>query len=134
MTDPVQNRSMVGIAKVRLADKEVDFFALGTTSRLQSISLAPGGTTAYGLSSEIGHYEFWEIDLVERRLAGRHTFAGRPRMGIQASADREKLYVYVAGNTIDVYDVNTFERVRTIEFDEDMTLGNVVVIPGSAGR
>jgi hypothetical protein len=132
MTDPVQNRSMLGIAEVRLAEKEVDFFALGTTGRLQSISLAPGGTTAYGLSSEIGHYEFWEIDLVGRHLARRQTFPGRPRMGIQASADGRKLYVHVAGNTIDVYDVSTFERVRTIEFDEDMTLGNVVVIPGRA--
>jgi hypothetical protein len=48
------------------------------------------------------------------------------------SADGDKLYVYVAGNTIDVYDAGSFELMRTIEFDEDMTLGNVVVIPGSA--
>jgi hypothetical protein len=34
----------------------------------------------------------------------------------------------VAGNTIDVYDVDTFELVRTVELAEDMT--DVVVVPG----
>ena len=132
MTEPVNNRSMLGIAQVRLAEREVDFYTLGTTAPVGNFSLAPGGTKAYALYSEIGHYEFWEFDLAERRLAGRHSFPGRPRMGLRVSADGQKLYVHVAGNTIDVYDVRTFERLRTVEFDEDMTLGNVVVVPGAA--
>lgn len=134
MTDPVQNRSMLGIAEVRLADQRVDFYTLGTSEPIRGFSLAPGGDKAFGMFSEVGHYEFWEFDLVGRRLAGRHPFAGRPRMGLQVSADGEKLYVYVAGNTIDVYDARTFELQRTIAFDEDMTLGNVVVVPGPAPR
>ncbi len=132
MTEPVNNRSMLGIAQVRLAEREVDFYTLGATAPVGNFSLAPGGTKAYALYSEIGHYEFWEFDLAERRLAGRHSFPGRPRMGLRVSADGQKLYVHVAGNTIDVYDVRTFERLRTVEFDEDMTLGNVVVVPGAA--
>jgi len=32
---------------------------------------------------------------------------GRPRMGVRASADGEKLYIYLAGSTIDVYDRDT---------------------------
>jgi len=133
MTDPVQNRSMLGIAEVRLAEREVDFFTLGTSEPIRDFSLAPGGETAYGLYSEIGRYEFWEFDLEGRRLAERHPFDGRPRMGIQVSADGEALFVHVAGNTIDVYDTSTFQLLRTVEFDEDMVLGNVVVIPGAAG-
>ena len=134
MTDPVQNRSMLGIAEVRLTDQEVDFFTIGTTGPLRGFALAPGGDKAYALYSEIGQYEFWEFDLANRTLARRHPFPGRPRMGLQASADGQKLYVHVAGNTIDVYDVNTFELLRTVEFDEDMTLGNVSVVPGPAPR
>lgn len=132
MTDPVEHRDLLGIATVRLADKSVDFFTLGPSEPVRRLALAPGGTKAYGLYSEIGHYEFWEFDLDGRRVARRQPFAGRPRMGLQVSADGTKLYVYVAGNTIDVYDANTFERLRTIAFDEDMTLGNVVVVPGAA--
>jgi hypothetical protein len=130
LTEPVNNRTMLGIAEVRLAERQVDFYTLGAAEPVRNFTLAPGGAKAYALYSEIGHYEFWEFDLAGRRLAGRHPFAGRPRMGLHASADGEKLYVHVAGNTIDVYDARTFEKLRTVEFDEDMTLGNVVVVPG----
>jgi len=134
MTEPVNNRSLLGIAHVRLAEREVEFYTLGTSEPVRNFTLAPGGERAYALYSEIGSYEFWEFDLAGRRLARRQPFAGRPRMGLQASADGEKLYVHVAGNTIDVYDASTFEKLRTVEFDEDMTLGNVVVVPGGAAR
>lgn len=133
MTDPVQNRGMLGIARVRLEEQEVEFFTLGTSEPVGRFALAPGGERAFALYSEIGRYEFWEFDIAGRRLVRREAFPGRPRMGLQVSADGEKLYVHVAGNTIDVYDVDTFELLRTVEFDEDMTLGNVVVIPGPAG-
>jgi hypothetical protein len=130
MRDPVQNRDLLGIARVRLAEKEVDFFTLGPAEPLRGFALAPDGRTAYSLYSTVGRYEFWEFDLDDERVTRREPFAGRPRMGLRVSADGQKVYVYVAGNTIDVYDATTFELTRTVEFDEDMTLGNVVVVPG----
>ena len=53
-------------------------------------------------------------------------------MGWEASADGTKLYVHVGGNTIDVYDTETLTYQHTVEFDEDMTLGNMAIIPGDA--
>jgi hypothetical protein len=128
MRDPVQNRSMMGIAHVRLSDKEVDFFTLGPSEPVGSFTLAPGGERAYGLYSSIGRYEFWEFDLPGQRVSQRVPFEGRPRMSLHVSADGERLYVYRAGNTIDVYSSETFALLRTVEFDADM-LGTVVV-PG----
>ena len=133
MTDPTQNRRMMGISRVRLSDEEVDFFTLGTAEPVGSFALAPGGEKAYGLYAEIGRYEFWEFDLVNERVSRRQPFEGRPRMGLQVSADGEKLYVHVAGDTIDVYDSETFELLHTITLDGDMT-GGVAVIPGSGPR
>jgi hypothetical protein len=130
MTEPLNNRSMLGIAEVRLAEREVDFYTLGASEPVRNFTLAPGAQRGYALYSDIGHYEFWEFDLADRRLARRQPFEGRPRMGLQVSADGQKLYVHVAGNTIDVYDTATLTKLRTVEFDEDMTLGNVVVVPG----
>lgn len=129
MTDPTQNRRMMGISRVRLSDHEVDFFTLGPSEPVGRFALAPGGDKAYALYAEIGRYEFWEFDLVNERVSRRQQFDGRPRMGLRVSADGEKLYVHVAGNTIDVYDSETFELLRTVEFDEDMT--GVAVIPGA---
>ncbi|WP_420449993.1 hypothetical protein [Candidatus Palauibacter sp.] len=126
MTDPLQNRRLMGIATVDLAAQDVDFHPIGPDEGV-SFVLSPDGTKGYGLKSEIGHYEMWKFDLEGRRVAGRVTFAGRPRMLLMPSADGEKLYVYNAGSTIDVYDEETFEFLRTVTLDADMT--SVVVVP-----
>ena len=128
MTDPTQNRRMMGIARVRLSEQEVDFFTLGTSEPVTQFALAPGGEKAFALYETVGRYEFWEFDLVNERVSRRQPFEGRPRMGLRVSADGEKLYVFIAGNTIDVYDADTFELLRTVAFDEDMRPS--VVIPG----
>lgn len=130
MTDPVQNRSLMGIASVRLAEREVDFYTLGPSEPVTRLALAPGAERAYALYSEVGRYEFWEFDLVGRRVTRKQPFAGRPRMGLSVSADGTKLYVSVAGPTIDVYDATTFELLRTVDLGMDMT--GTAVIP--AGR
>lgn len=131
MRDPVQNRTLMGIARARLSDQEIDFFTLGPSEPVGRFALAPGGDRAYALYSTIGEYEFWEFDIPGQRVVRRVPFQGRPRMGLDVSADGTKLYVHVAGNTIDVYDAETLTLMRSVEFDEDMTLGNVAIIPGS---
>ena len=127
MLDPIQNRRMMGIAEVRLADEEVDFYTLGPAEPVGSFTLAPGGEKAYALYTTIGAYEFWEFDLVGQRVARKVPFPGRPRMSLQVSADGERLFVFQAGNTIDVYDADTFQLLRTVAFDEDMI--GVAIIP-----
>ena len=128
MRDPIQNRSLMGIARVSLEDHEVDFYTLGPSEPVGSFTLTPDRTKAYALYGEIGHYEFWEFDLEGRRVARKQPFAGRPRMSLQVSADGERLFIFRAGNTIDVYDAGTFELMRTVTFDEDMI--GVAIVPG----
>jgi hypothetical protein len=132
MTDPVQNRDMMGVARVRLSEKDVDFFIVGDDAPIGQFALAPGGQKAYALYDTVGRYEFWEFDLVRERVTRRHPFTGRPRMGLRVSADGEKLYVFIAGPTIDVYDANTFELLRTVTFEVDMRPS--VVVPGPRPR
>ncbi len=48
-------------------------------------------------------------------------------MNLQVSADGEKLFVYGAGPTIDVYDARTFELLRTFEFDADIGMSAVIL-------
>ena len=130
-TDPVQNRRMMGIARVNLAERDVDFFTLGPSSPV-SFRLAPGGNKGYGLVQQIGNYEFWTFDLDGRRVENRQRFAGRPRMGLEVSSNGELLYIYNAGATIDVYDADSYEFIRTVTFDADMT--SFVMIPEGTGR
>ena len=120
VSDPVQHRRMMGIARVNLAAKTVDFYTLGPSSGV-SFAMAPNRKVAYGLFEDIGRYEFWKFDLEHRKFAGRTEFKGRPRMGLKTSSNGKVLYIYVAGNTIDLYDADTYHYMRTITLDGDMT-------------
>lgn len=121
VTDPINNRRMMGIARVNLAAKEVDFYTLGPAEPIGEFALAPGGKRAYALYDEIGRYEFWTFDLENRRVIQRQEFAGRSRMGLAVSTNGELLYIHVAGHTIDVYDANSYEYLKTVEVGGDMT-------------
>ncbi|HKB12208.1 MAG TPA: hypothetical protein VKD69_16215 [Vicinamibacterales bacterium] len=136
--DTVQNRDIMGVARVNLAAKSFDFWAIGPAmplpvgARPVSFSLAPDRKRAYGLLQEIGHYEFWTFDL-ERHNLVKTEFDGRPRMALRTSTNGKLLYVYQAGNTIDLYDASNYKYLRTITLDADETT-DLITVPGEAGR
>jgi hypothetical protein len=131
VSDPVQHRRTMGIGRVNLAAKSVDFYTLGPSTPT-SFTLAPGRKVAYGLFEDIGKYEFWKFDLEHRKLAGRTEFKGRPRMALKTSSNGKVLYIYQAGNTIDLYDAETYQYLRTITLDGDMTT-DLFVLPTPPG-
>ena len=118
--DPVQNRRLMGIGRVNLAAKSVDFTEIGPAQPVDFV-LAPGREKAYGLMQQIGRYEFWTFDLKQKKLASRTEFQGRPRMALRVSSNGKLLYVYQAGATIDVYDATTFRYLHTITMSADQT-------------
>ena len=120
VSDPVQHRRIMGIGRVNLAAKTVDFYTMGPSSPV-SFTMAPGRKVGYGLFQDIGRYEFWKFDLQGRKLAGHTEFAGRPRMSLKTSSNGKVLYIYNAGNTIDLWDAETYQYLRTITLDGDMT-------------
>jgi len=124
--DAVNNRRIMGVARVNLGQKSMDFYALGPEAPV-SFTLAPGRKIAYGLYSDIGKYEFWSFDLANRRIDRRVEFPGRPRMSVKVSSNGKLLYIYEAGNTIDLYDAATFKYLRTITLDADMTTDLFVI-------
>ena len=96
------------------------------TIEAQFVLDCSGRQKAYGLLSRIGHYEFWTFDLAGRQLENRQVFDGRPRMRLQPSTNGQILYIYSAGNTIDLYEAATYRYLRTITLDGDMTTMFVV--------
>jgi hypothetical protein len=114
ITDPVNRRTMMGIARANLMNRSVDFYMIGPSgpSTPGGITLAPGRKRAYGLVQQVGN-----------------EFNGRPRMGLTAATNGQHVYLHGAGSTIEVRDVNTFDVVRTIEMPADMT-GFILMPPG----
>jgi hypothetical protein len=120
MQDPVQKRRLMGVGRVNLAARDVDFFTIGPQERV-SFTLAPDRKKGYGLVQQIGRYEFWTFDLEKRKLQSRMEFRGRPRMELKVSTNGKLLYVYEAGNTIDLYEAATYKYLRTITLNADTT-------------
>lgn len=125
--DPVMNRRIMGIGRVNLVAKSIDFTPIGPAEGV-SFALAPDRKRGYGLVQQIGRYEFWTFDVEQKKLLSRTPFEGRPRMGLRVSSNGKLLYIYVAGATIDVYDAATYKKLRTIEMNADQTT-SLFVLP-----
>ena len=118
--DPLHGRRIMGLGRVNLVAKSIDFTPIGPAEGV-SFALTPDRKRGYGLMQQIGRYEFWAFDVEGRRLLNRTPFEGRPRMGLRVSSNGRLLYIYVAGATIDVYDTTTYKKLRTIEMNADQT-------------
>jgi hypothetical protein len=126
VTDPVNRRALMGVARVDLMNRTMDWYPLGPSEQV-SFSLAPGRQRAYGLHNEIGNYQFWAFDLVNRRVESKVQFRGRPRMGLTVSSNGSQLYIGVAGSTVDRYDARTFQLLGTVDLGADMT--RLILVP-----
>ena len=130
--DPVQHRRMLGVARINLTKKDLEFYTIGPAGGVNFV-LAPDRKHGYGLESSVDRYQFWTFDLDQRRVVSRAEFAGRPRMSLKTSSNGRLLYIYNAGATIDMYDAATYKYLRTVTLDGDMTT-QFYVVPRSAGR
>lgn len=124
--DPVQNRRLMGVARVNLNEKTLDFYTVGPAAGV-NFALSPDGRRAFGVESEIGRYQFWTFDLETRRVVRRQEFAGRPRMSLKASTSGKVLYIYNAGETIDYYDADSYELLTTLHLPGDVSTGLIVL-------
>jgi len=125
-TDPVNRRTQMGVARMDLANRQLDFYSLGPSIGV-SFRLSPDRKKAYGIHSEVGNYQFWTFDLDSRRVVGKTEFAGRPRMGLIVSSNGSQLYITTAGSTIDRYATSGFRHLGQINLGADMT--NVILVP-----
>jgi hypothetical protein len=124
--DPVQNRRLMGVARVNLNAKTLDFYTIGPAGGV-NFALSPDGKQAFGVESEIGRYQLWTFDLQGRRVARRQEFAGRPRMSLKTSTNGKVLYIFNAGETIDLYDADTFQLMTTLHLPGDVSTPLLVV-------
>lgn len=131
MRDPIAKRELLVIGRVNLGAKSIEFFPLGPSPESGDLSFALGADRkrAYILREEIGEAEVWTVDMAAKRLQSKTSFKGRPRMAIRSSSNGQIVYIYEAGNTIDLYDADGFKYLRTISLDSDMMYGTFVIVP-----
>lgn len=130
MREPIQNRDVLGVARANPTTRAVEFTLLGPADLgpTSGFALSPDRRRAYAMHQEIGNYQLWSIDLQSKAMQ-RVFFPGRPRMSLEVSSNGRLLYIYAAGNTIDVYDAQTLALRRTVALDGDMTIGRLLIMP-----
>lgn len=131
MADPDRARRTMGIGRVDLTARKLDFRPLGPASNVAPFAQSPDRKRGYGITQETGNYEFWTFDLENNTVLMRTKFEGRPRLGIRVSSNGKLFYVYVAGATLDVYEAATHKYLRTIWLGGDQTT-ELYVFPGAA--
>jgi len=117
-TDPLLERDLWGIARLDLIEKKVDTFELGPALNVSYFTLSPDGKYGFAGLSDLA-----VIDMESRRvIAHKEGFErGRTNMALIVSADGSKLYVTGVGNAIDVYDIATLSKTRSIFVGADIT-------------
>jgi hypothetical protein len=128
--DPVQKRRMLVVGRVNLGRKSIDFFPLGPVPEHAEVSFALAADRRHGymLLQDIGRYELWTIDMPGRKFQSKVTFDARPRMALRSSSNGKILYIYEAGNTIDLYEAEGFKYLRRITLDADMMYNTFHVV------
>ena len=134
MADPVQNRRLLVVGRVNLGQKQIEFFPVGPAPQHDEVSFALGADRQHGyvLLQDIRRYELWTIDMAGKRLQSKVEFDARPRMAIRSSSNGKVLYIYEAGNTIDLYEAAGFKYLRRITLDGDMMYNTFHVAPPRA--
>ena len=87
--DDVQNRSLMGVARIDLPNRDVDFYTLGPSVDLR-FALAPGRRTAYGVASEIGAYEILDVRSGEQAAGPAAGVRGPPANGTPRQHERPR--------------------------------------------
>lgn len=128
--DPVQHRRQLVVGRVDLARKQIDMFPVGPEPDYRELSFALGADRKFGyvLLEDIQRFEFWTLDLAAKRLQNRVPFESRPRMALRSSSNGKIVYIFEAGNTIDLYEAAGFKYLRTIRLNGDMMYNTFHVV------
>jgi len=110
-TDPYIEKSMLGVVRLDLRNKEVESFELGPQLRVGTFALSPDGKRGYA-----GMTDMIVVDMEARRILNRKERfeQGRANNSLIVSADGTKLYVGGVGDTIHVYDAASLEHLEMI--------------------
>ena len=118
----MQNRRIMGIGRIELAKKKIDFHPIGPARGL-GFAVAPDRKRGYGLLRDIGEYEFWTFDLRElpRASRARRSAAGRAwRMRVSSNGNVH-LHPHRPATRSTCTTPRRSSCLRTITLDGDMT-------------
>ncbi len=131
--DPIVHKGTMGLAKIDLATRKVDYFPIGPTLPMSSFMLSPDRKRGYSVMPKIStggnrESEWWVWDLQNHKVIKKQSLDARPTgTRFAVSSDGKKLYFY--GNaTVEIYNAETLESSKIMYLNKDTTT-NLITLP-----
>ncbi len=104
-------KKMIGVVRIDLATKDVQSFEIGPEVKVGILAVSADRKRAYA-----GLEDMLVIDMDSHRIVKerQRVEQGRNNTSMIVSADGTKLFVGGVGNTIEVYDAETLEHLKSI--------------------
>jgi len=131
--DSIVHKGTLGLAKIDLTTRKVDYFPIGPLLPMNGFQLSPDRKRGYSVMPKIGAganraTEWWVWDIESHKVIKKKDFDTRPTFRFAVGGDGKKLYLYGAGSTLEVWDAETLESRNLIYLNKDTTT-NLITLP-----
>jgi hypothetical protein len=133
--DSIVHKGTLGLAKIDLTTRKVDYFPIGPLLPMNGFQLSPDRKRGYSVMPKIATganraTEWWVWDIENHKVIKKKEFDTRPTFRFAVGGDGKKLYLYGAGSTLEVWDATTLESRKLIYLNKDTTT-NLITIPAT---
>src|ERR1700693_5408460 len=124
--DDIVHKGTLGLAKINLLTRKVDYFPIGPTLPMMGFQVSPDRKRGYSVMPKIGtganrSTEWWVWDLQKHDVIKKKEFESRPTFRFSVGGTGKKLYMYGAGSTLEIFDAETLESRQVIYLNKDTT-------------
>ena len=124
--DDIVHKGTLGLAKINLLTRKVDYFPIGPMLPMMGFQVSPDRKRGYSVMPKIGTganrlTEWWVWDLQKHDVIKKKEFESRPTFRFSVGGTGKKLYMYGAGSTLEIFDAETLESRKLIYLNKDTT-------------
>jgi hypothetical protein len=131
--DPIVHKETLGMARLDLMTRKVDYTPLGPAFPMVGFALTPDRKLGYSLmvtgAGANRRTEWWVWDVASHRVIRKEECPARPNFRFGMSSDGTKLLVYGSGSTIEFHDTKTLKATKMLYLNKDTTT-NLIILAG----
>jgi hypothetical protein len=123
--DPVVHKGSLGLASLDMTTRKVTYTPIGVDLPMIGFMVAPGKKLGYSVmyTGAAGNRqtEWWTWDLQTHRVINKAPLEARTTFSFGISGDGNKLYLYGAGSTLEIFNAHTLKSEKLLFLNKDLT-------------
>jgi hypothetical protein len=128
----VVHKGTLGLATINLSTHQVEYHPIGPLLPMIGFQLSPDRKRGYSVMPIVGAganraTEWWVWDIEHHKVIKKKEFESRPTFKFAVGGDGERLYLYGAGSTLEIWDAETLESKKLIYLNKDTTTNLVAI-------